>query len=399
MAYRYFATDVFTGLLLADSLPLNVSSFGQRMNGIAGEMSADLVLGTGAKLADDVAVAALTDRPVAVWADRSGTLVWGGICWDTDWNSGSPDRIALKIQTFDSFLDKTEVRDGGLAVSVDKFAIMRELLLRAQSLWGQTVGIKINTAESSGVIDTLLYTAFKGGSYGQVMREYAAQDGGLEWCLDVSYDGLSRPQVVMRNQYPRLGSAGSGPTYEYPGSIVDYSWPSVYSTSANDIRAVGSGSEPDTVYSNVQVDSAALANGMIRSQRSTSYKDEDSVTILDAKAKADLRAMSGSAILPTITVRADTDPVFGSTRIGDDLRVRLTSQRHPAGPHGEPGFEGYLRCVGWDVHPPNESNSTDTVSLILAELPRYPRVPVPLGRTRQGSFLRELDRRVHNLEA
>jgi len=400
VVYRYFSTDLFTGALLADSLPLDVSSFGQRMNGVAGDLSAELVLGSGAKLPDRDAVAAVADRPVALWADRDGTLAWGGICWDTDWSSSSPGRIPLKVKTFDSFLDVAEVRAGVTYTSVELFVVMRDLMARAQSLSGQNVGILTDPTEVCGNTNTLTLEAWETKSYGAVMREWAAQDGvlGFEWCLDVSYNPTTkRPRVVLRCQQPRLGSSG-GATYEYPGTIINYSWPNVFSASANDIRGIGSGSEATTVFSTAQVDTAAISSGMPRIQRSISYKDEDSTTVLNNRAKVDLRAMSGSVVLPTVTVRADAAPIFGTTRIGDDLRVRLTSERHPRGTRGEPGFDGALRCVGWDVHPPRGGSPADTVDLILAELPRYPRVPVPLGRTRQGSFLKDVDRRLKNLE-
>lgn len=400
MGYRYFSTDLFTGALLADSLPLDVTSFGQRMNGVAGDLSGDLVLGSGAKLPDRDAVAAVTGRPVGLWADLDGSLVWGGICWDTDWTSGSPGRIPLKVKTFDSFLDVSEVRSGITYSSAELFVVMRDLVTRAQSLSGQNVGIQVDTGEVCGNINTLVLEAWETKMYGAVMREWAAQEGplGFEWCLDVSYHPTTRrPRVVLRCKQPRLGSSG-GATYEYPGTIVDYSWPNVFSAGANDIRAIGSGSEASTVFSSAQVDAAAISAGMVRIQRSTSYKDEDSVTVLGSRAAVDMRAMSGSVVLPSVTVRADAAPVFGTTRIGDDLRVRLTSERHPAGTRGEPGFDGSLRCVGWDLHPPRGESSAATVDLILAELPRYPRVPLPLGGTRTGSWQRDVDRRLKNLE-
>lgn len=401
--YRYFTTDLLTGTLLAESLPLDVSKFTDKIQGAPGELDATLTLGlaTGNRnqLSDNALMNATQAGRTALWVERDGQLEWGGVIWNTDWSSASPNLLAIKAQTYESLLDHLENRTTLAYVAQDQFFIMRDLLATAQGLGNTGFGIKVNEGETCGVLRDRTYNGWEQKKFGDLMRELSNVQNGFEWTLRVGYDEQGAPEVRLITSYPRLGAQTPDVfSYEYPGNIADYQWPETFASAANDIQELGSG-DGAVVLSSVATDDQALTDGYPRLMASESFRDVSVQATLDDKAAAAIQAKSGSTILPKLTVNPDTWPVFGSVRSGDDIRVRLTSTRHPKNPDTNgPGFDGTLRVVGREFAPPNRSRADEQVSLIVAEVNRSPRVPVLLRDDITRWLFSEHDRRLRALE-
>jgi len=77
---------------------------------------------------------------------------------------------------------------------------------------------------------------------------------------------------------------------------------------------------------------------------------------LAGHTRAEVDAVARPVTLPTITVRADRDPVLGSYIVGDDCRVRIDDDRHD-------NLDEYRRIVAMNVKPPGDKAESVTLTL------------------------------------
>src|SRR5690348_3942516 len=95
--YRYFATDLLTGTLRADTLPLHVSSFSRNLGGVGqpGTLSAYLDLGALGTKAQAAYLAALEPRKTLLWVLQDGFPIWAGIVWDWPHTSAVANQLPI----------------------------------------------------------------------------------------------------------------------------------------------------------------------------------------------------------------------------------------------------------------------------------------------------------------
>ncbi|HEX8784363.1 MAG TPA: hypothetical protein VF764_13385, partial [Steroidobacteraceae bacterium] len=98
--YSYVATDLISGAVLADSLPLQVQSFGMQLNG-SGTLTGSLDLNELYSV-NAPAVAALECRRAVLWVLQDQFPVWAGIVWDWPDMSRSSGTLPIQAQTLDS---------------------------------------------------------------------------------------------------------------------------------------------------------------------------------------------------------------------------------------------------------------------------------------------------------
>ena len=377
--YRYFTTDLLTNRMLADPLPLEVESM-TRYLGDVGELSGSLLLGDPTVRQLDPMVATAPKR-TALWVERNGVLVWGGIIWDRPHTSVADGRLPITAKTFESYLFRRQIwhtlstssKDAAVLIGPDQTRMAADLVNYVQSDPRGNIGIQVPPPALSGVTRAVTWWNYEGRVAGEALRDLAGLADGFDWTIEVSYDPLSgTPQKALRIGYPRLGRALLNPsdpdlpTFEYPGNIVDYGWPEAGSESANRSRATGTGQDEQTdIRTSTFTDE--LAEGYPLLDQTVSYTDETDLTRLQAAADGDVKEAAGLQITPTLRVAPTSDPQLGSFGLGDDVRVRLTSPRHPAGPNGEPGFDGPVRHVGWRLTPPTRT-SLESLELLLEEL-------------------------------
>src|ERR1044071_1286023 len=102
--YRYCSTDVITGAVLADTLPLNVSSFSAFLNG-GGTFNGSLNLSQDYKV-NAPFLAALTPGSTMLWALVDGFPVWCGIEFDTPDSTRAQQVMPVTASTVDALFGK-----------------------------------------------------------------------------------------------------------------------------------------------------------------------------------------------------------------------------------------------------------------------------------------------------
>jgi hypothetical protein len=357
--------DLISGELI-DELPLDVSSFSRIING-AGTLSATLALGD---LGDLDWQAATMPRRTAVYVLRDDTtIVWAGWIRKRRPLDGGT-RAGIDCETLESYYASRRVKHSVPIVDLgfvddDAFDIVRAML-------------GILAAEPNGNIRTSFDLGLSGQTHTisyfrnerrKVLEEWvklATIEPGFEFTIDAGYNSSGLITNTLRLAAPRFADGVEPIVCEYPGNVWEYDWPEDESNVPTRLTGIGAGEGSSMLTSEV-TDLAALAAGYPLLEDEVMLKEETSQARLDARTAEKLRALTGDAVVPTVVLRGDAEPGFGSYPLGIQARLRVTSLYHPAQADGSPGIDTLRRVVGWTVQPA-QAGRQDRVTLALGRV-------------------------------
>jgi len=360
------ACDLRSNSVLAE-LPLKGGTFGSKLNGF-GAFSGDIPRGDPSLDQLDLIGASVPGR-TALYVDRDGVLIWGGIIWTRNFRK-SQARVSLGGNEFFSYFhDKQEIRTTKVYNSADQLFIARDLINYAQGKTGGNIGVIVGS-ETSGVYVDYTWYPWDAKKLGQAIADQASHDNGYDFAIDVAYDSALVPRKYLRLSYPRRGRrfTQTALLFEFPGNIEDYDYPEDGTRMANSVLAQGQGSQENQL-SSVAVDTSKVDAGYPLLEEVRLYTSNFIPASLNRHAAADLKAFAKPVLTPQLTVRADMDPVLGSYICGDEIRVRITDEwfntgRAADGSYLGPGLDDYFRIIGMDVLPPDDSRD-ESVRLTL----------------------------------
>jgi len=363
-SYRFLLADLLTNQVNAE-LDLTGVSFTQQLNS-AGSLSASLLLSGTPDPAS--ALSATIPGRSAIYVDRNGTIVWGGVVWHRTYNSAS-QHIQLTASEFESYFDRRRITQTVSYYNSDPLVVARQLVSNAQSVPYGNIGVTVGNETSSMTIARTFY------SYEQKTVLSALQDlakagttasgtVGFDFAINCSYDGSGNIVKTLKLGYPRLGTAYSSsstavPVFEFPaGNVVEYEYPEDGSLVANTMYATGAGSnEGKLVYS--ASDATKFASGWPLLESSVSYSDVIDANLIQQLAAGQVAAVSYPPVVLKVVANPSTDPVFGSYTVGDDARIRIVDSRFPA------GLDTTYRITGLTLTPGETGPERVTLTLSL----------------------------------
>lgn len=353
--YTYLVHDLRSNALLAE-LPLRVTGgFSRRVKGY-GELRGTVDL--SARGVRDLDLPDLLDGARrALFVDRDGVLVWGGIIWRGT-RRHSSHTAELQAMEFESYFARRVLPSAWTPVQVDQLEIARTLIRNAQAVLGGDIGVQLGT-ELSGVLRDDDYPALK--NVDEALLQKANLDNGFDFTIDVSYvAGVPTKRLLLG--FPRLGRGAdtSGLVFELPGNITEWTdeW-DAFSASATDMWAVGEGEGSSKLMSHA-TDATLIAAGYPRLDAVSSQTTVSQRATLDARARADLAGAPIPVRTFSCEVRAGGDPPLGAYIPGDEARFVVADDWYRPSAVGEPTFDRYLRILGFTVDP-----TADRVSLTL----------------------------------
>lgn len=412
--YRYVTTNVLTGQLQADSVPLHVQSFNRALSGtgtLAGYM--DLTPLTAKYLP------ALEPRRTLLWALADGWPVWVGPIWD--WpvstmltsGAGAPGAVTaagavtagglvnsagqfvaggaygagglpLAVQSIESLFVRRQIRTALTFNAVDYFEVVRTLLLYATGQWApKGVAVKQNATVAGLVLPTTMLGATVTTSYAAADQKDilgAITDLATEGNFEFTFEPVLLPgnnlAIELRLGTPRLGQllgAGGSPL-TFPGNVYDYGWPRMGSASLNSIVATAptNSSSAGTWTSNTGaghgVDATDLANGYPLLEGSVQDSGA-AVTVqgqIDQYADSYVQITTRAPTVPTIVLGAGA-PGITALGLGDQAPFTATSVLHPARADGSPGIQQVVRVIGWQQQPA-DVNQIEMRTLTLGDI-------------------------------
>lgn len=359
--YTFLFCDLLSDVVLAE-LPMSGVSYSTELNGIG-------VLRGVVPYADDTLMldpdAATVPGRTALYVDRDGVIVWGGIVWTRDIVDGGKDiqaaeflsyytrrHVKATLSTDTSLILNTTYAPDGQRLYTDQKYIVWSLLQYAHAQPSGNIGIDTNllTAPAHGVNRTISYFGYERPEIYKSIAELAGADNGFDFGIEVGWNPVANnlPPTRYRRArtwFPRRGlsAAESGLVFVKGGpgsSILDYDWPEDGTASATEVSALGDGTGEAKVLS-VARDTDRLASGWPLLEQVTSYDGVIDQAQINGLAAAELTARGNAQIRPTFTVAADADPVFGTYSVGDEAQFVIDPE--PTTPSGR---SGVLRIVG-----------------------------------------------------
>lgn len=311
---------------------------------------------------------AITEVRTVVYVYR-GADIWGGpfILWQVTPSGGGRNGVSLSVQgsTFESYLDRREIRTNLTYAQVDQFTIARSLIASAQSRTEGNLGITWGT-HLSGVKRDRTYLASESASYGQRLSELAAVLNGFEYRIVGYVDPTTGARVrEFVTGYPGLGRPDVEHVFSEPGNVLSWSYAGDGTRGATSFRARG-----DSVSSDVSGDATALlsdvveradllADGWPLLDRTDDYYSVVLKPTLDEYASENATIYGGAARVMYASVRLPYGrDAFSPGNVGDRARLVLKNDWFGV-------FSQSWRVVGMDVEPNDRSDGQDSATLIF----------------------------------
>jgi hypothetical protein len=370
--YRYLATNLQTGAIAGDWIPITPQSFARQING-TGQFQGALNLTAGnanpqITAAEQVAWRnSIANRRVVLWVLVDNVPVWNGILWDWQPQSILDGTMPFVASTMDSIAGYRVISEDLNFTGMDIFDIFRSLLNYAltKDISTSVAGI-VNGSNESGISATL---SFAGSDMQMVSDawstllsmydfEYAFRPGFNSAGNLVTYVDLGSP--VLGLPFPQSALA-----YSMPGNLLDYQWTATGSSSANHIIATASGTDADGNavtytsqyphgYDLIDLNSGAPLLEQAVSVTTVSVTEQAQI---DAFADGYLPMTTGTQLTPVLWLGNGQGPPVSGIVLGSFAQIALTSVLHPPGPGGQPGYQGQARITGWSVYPPTDQQA------------------------------------------
>jgi hypothetical protein len=356
--YRYLFANLLTNEIIAE-LPLTGVVFTQQLNQ-AGTLQGHLLLSGMATEQFNVNASTIPAK-TAIYVDRNGILVWGGVIWGRNYNS-SEQRLSITAREFESYFERRRITQTVSFANIDQLVIARTLIDDAQLAPYGDIGV-ITGAETSGVlIDRVYYDYELKGVYPAIQDLSRAEDG-FDFNITVEYDPITEePIKTLVLGYPRSGTVydindPEAFVFIFPaGNIVEYEYPEDGPIAANTIYAVGAGSNEGKLIEIAQ-DTTKFAEGWALLEDQVNYTDTVDTNLLQELATGAVNALSYPPTVIKIVVPAYVTPEFGSYGIGDDARLIITDERFPN------TLDAIYRIVALSVQPGEEGPERVTITL------------------------------------
>ena len=358
-SYRYLFADLLTNQILAE-LPLTGVTFTQQLN-TAGTLQGDLLL-SGINAATQNVANATIPAKCAIYVDRDGVLVWGGVIWHREYQS-KDQRLKITAQEFESYFARRRITTTQVFSNVDQFTIAQTLINQAQAVTNGNIGVIVPTS-TSGVTVSKTFYSYELKSVYQALLDLSRSTTGFDFNVNVAYDGGGNPSKSLVLGYPKSGiryssSSVTAPVFEFPaGNIVEYAYPEDGSVAANTIYVVGAGSNEAKLIATA-TDSTKLLAGWPLLEDSANYSDFTDSTLLGNLAISQVSAVSYPPTTLKIVAPPFQNPTLGSYNIGDDVRVMITDDRFPT------GLDAVYRLVALSLTAGETSAELVTLTLTL----------------------------------
>jgi hypothetical protein len=366
--YRYLFADLLTNQVIAE-LPLTGVSFGQQLNAV-GTMTAHLLVSGVNTTGLNVLNATIPGR-TAVYIDRNGGLVWGGILWQREYTS-SDQLIKLTAREFLSYFERRRITTGsGTAygalayTGIDQLQIAQSLVSNASSAASGNIGLLYNqdslSTNVSGITLSRVYYNYEVKTVFNAVSDLSKQTNGFDFEISVYYDGGGNPAKSFNTYYPRSGimyssTNPSAPVFELGGNIAEYDYLEDGSKAINQIYALGAGSNEGKLIS-IYADATKLFTGWGLLEDQANYSDITDPTVLSGLAVGQVKAVSYPPITLKIVAPPYVDPTYPSYELGDEVRVRITDAFFPS------GYDAIFRIIGLTVAPGEDGPERITLTV------------------------------------
>lgn len=358
--HRYIAETIRDPQILGE-VPLSSVSYGRALNGV-GELSGTLAIPTNDTIAS--ALIDATRRYRVIHVERDGTLVAPYVIWGRRYVRGAR-AVQIRAAELFSVIRRIAISSTLTYTQVDQATIVAGILNHVQGQTGADFGITFTPPATDRKRDRV-YLASERKYAGEAFEQLSAVIDGFDWRIDSRWSGESIEREFILS-HPRVGrrSAESQLTIDLDAPGVEMNeWSEDATGSSTRHTAIGAGDGDSQLMSTV-VDMPAIAAGDPLLDSTEALKDVSDPGTLNghaAQGLVDHRATEG---VPSLRIRSDREPRFGSYIAGDDVRVRMSAGENPFFPDG---IDRTQRITEWRLTVPDEGGP-EMVDLTFGEVP------------------------------
>jgi hypothetical protein len=363
--YRYLFADLRTNAILAE-LPLTDVSFTQVLNG-AGTFNARILISDAREAGYDIQNVTIPAR-TAIYVDRDGVLVWGGIIWLRNYNSAD-QHITLSAREFASYLERRRITTTTVFSNTDQLTIAQSLINTAQAVAGGNIGLIVPT-NTSGILVSRVYFDYEFKDVFSAIKDLSNSNTGFDFNIDVQYDSTGTPRKYVRTSYPQRGltynaADSNSLVFEFPGNMSTYEWPDDGSIVANTMYGIGPNSNEAKIRATAVGPANQVGAGWPFLEDTTTYNDQYDATLLQSQVLAEVTARQNPVVTVKVTLPAYVSPALGNYQTGDQCLLRITDDRFPQPSYGGYGNASVQRIVAITVQPGEDA--PELVTLTLAD--------------------------------
>jgi hypothetical protein len=380
--YQFFTSNILTGQILADTLPIVGQTATRQINQI-GNFNGYLPLVDAAGQDVSRAMAAYWRNAVVPWKSilwilQDGHPIWGGPIVGWPHQSITDGTLPIQAASMENLFKYRQLTFQLMYANVDIFDIFKSELeyalakvpnghVSGTGRYMGNAGLQDNVAKS-GQLGSITETAGFQSVYdcwNDLVTSY-----GLEYTLTPSIADAKSFYFNVILGLPMIGRPYSltRMTLQLPGvGSVDYAWQWVPSNPVNRMVVSGSGTAAiaktkkapaKTVarnYTAIATATNELSQGYPLLEGNTSFFGS-----ITSQAQANNYAKNllyGTTIIKSLTplfsVGGDAIPLIRETELGDEMMVVATSPLHPSPANGGPGLTQLMRMTGWTLTFPN----------------------------------------------
>ena len=354
--FTVFAYDLNTNTKLCE-LPANALIFDSRLND-SGSISFSIALQSPGIASIVAPILSYAGNPFAVYVDRSGVIVWGGIAW-TGLYTRSTGMLQIGGKEFLSYFDHriaaAEYSVVNYPGGLDPAQLLYKVFTDAQNpvLCGPGASIGLNIISSTSQIPPFVpgHPLSQRTPIANIIRDVTSINspgvGGVELQILCAYDSNGLPQRTLTVKSPRAGRvAGSTGLMFDLSNCLDYTWPTDASQSGNTLIFTGAGNGAQMPSTTVHAPGVPVG-GLGQSPRL------DKVISTAAQSPAQIVQMANGVaqqygaplITPKLKVLTSGAQPLGSWIMGDDARLFM-----PPGDDRFPnGLDQYWRIMQHSV--------------------------------------------------
>jgi hypothetical protein len=356
-SYRYLVADILTNTVQAE-LPLTAVQWSRSLNE-PGQASGSMLLSDpkvryfGSTGTDPIETAT---RPAmnALYIERDGTIVWGGIIWSRSYNSDS-QTVTIGARTFESFYERRRayIDNAYDPATTDVLGLVSALLTHCNNSGTDpyyTAGIDLTQIGTAGINIPSVYAlaSYEGRTYLSHIQDLAAQAApyGFDFSIEYGYSNTGELSRTFRCWYPKKGSDVSTssfyPALEFPGSMLGYNFDEDGRGMIEELTAFG----PGTTEGQYRVALSSPVGGFPRLDDVVTYQQVLDPGVVDKMAASYLAARNA----PVATITAVWSPTgaqpvqpvgdlptrsigpdFSEFAVGDQFLIRILDDRFPNG--------------------------------------------------------------------
>lgn len=363
--YRYLFADLVTNDILAE-LPLTNVTFSQVLNS-SGTLNGEILGSDVNESGYDFPNTTVPAR-TAIYVDRDGVLIWGGILWTRSWNSDSQS-YSFSAREFPSYFERRRITDTTVFENTDQLVIVETLITDAQNVPGGDIGVIVGS-ETSGILVDRVYFDYEFKDVWGAIKDLSNQQDGFDFNIDVDYFN-NNPTKYLRLDYPARGRTFSyndpaALVFDFPGNLVYYEYPEDGSITTNLMYGIGPNSNEGMIRAVATSPTNQIAAGFPLLEDTTTYNDQYDPDLLYQQTLGEVTAKQLPVVTMKIVIPAYENPVLGSYKTGDQCLVRITDDRFPQPTNGGYGFVAIKRIVAINVEPGEDG--PERVTLTLADL-------------------------------